>query len=122
MIASLAEPLYTRLRGQVDILLFNPPYVPTEKEEAGMAQNDADIRGSWAGGEDGMAITNLLLDRVEELLSQRGYFYLVALKQNNIAEIQQRMERNYHLACSAVLQRRAGREHLFILRFCRTTS
>lgn len=54
-----------RLRHLVDIILFNPPYVPTDTEEILSAQNDCGISGSWAGGADGMEITNRLLRDVE---------------------------------------------------------
>ncbi|KAJ3567159.1 hypothetical protein NP233_g6550 [Leucocoprinus birnbaumii] len=88
---SFASPLIPRLRHQIDIILFNPPYVPTEYEEAQYAQQDKNIAGAWAGGYDGMQVTNDFLKIVETLLSERGRFYLVALKQNNVPEIQQRM-------------------------------
>ena len=59
------EPLRSRLRHSVDILLFNPPYVPTDSDEADEAQQGANIAGAWAGGQDGMAVTDILLDQVE---------------------------------------------------------
>ena len=58
----LVAPLLPRLLHHVDVLIFNPPYVPTEEEEALNAQVQGDIAGAWAGGFDGMAITNRLLD------------------------------------------------------------
>ncbi|TBU64724.1 S-adenosyl-L-methionine-dependent methyltransferase [Dichomitus squalens] len=119
LLASLAGPLRSRLRHSVDILLFNPPYVPTNSAEADEAQQDADIAGAWAGGQDGMAITDILLDQVESLLSPRGRFYLVAVKQNDIHGICRRMQEQYGLKGEVALQRRAGREHLYVLRFLR---
>jgi len=127
--ASFASPLMSRLRHQVDIILFNPPYVPTGYEEAQTAQQGKGLSGAWAGGHDGMGVTNGFLDVVKN-----GRFYLVALKKNNISEIQRRMleehdlesqVRNQHvlfldlglLLFQVVLRRQAGREHLFILRF-----
>lgn len=65
MTCSLARPLLSRLHHAVDILLFNPPYVPTATDEASGAQSNADIAGSWAGGTDGMEITDRLLQDVE---------------------------------------------------------
>ncbi|KAG6371668.1 hypothetical protein JVT61DRAFT_9383 [Boletus reticuloceps] len=53
-----------RLRRSVDIILFNPPYVPTDREESVHAQGSAGIAGSWAGGLDGMEVTNRFLDNV----------------------------------------------------------
>lgn len=98
----------------MDILLFNPPYVPTDTSEVSSAQSSADIAGSWAGGTDGMEITDRLLQDVEVssfpvfwdtindhsqgLLSPRGRFYLVALKQNNVLSIRSRMLEDFGLS------------------------
>lgn len=103
----------------MDIILFNPPYVPTESEEVLSAQSDRSISGSWAGGTDGMEVTNRLLGDVEALLSERGKFYLVTLERNNIPEICERMFRTFRLQCQIVAQRRAGIENLHILQFSR---
>ncbi|KAI4529029.1 hypothetical protein K525DRAFT_182879 [Schizophyllum commune Loenen D] len=119
--ASFASPLRSRLKHSIDILLFNPPYVPTESEEAYYAQSGMTLPGSWAGGTDGMQVTDLFLPDVPDLLSPNGRFYLVAVKQNNIQDIASRMGA-LGLDCETVLQRRAGREHLFILRFIRRPS
>jgi len=119
ILASLASPLSLRLRHAVDILIFNPPYVPTYSDEADIAQYHAGIGGSWAGGTDGMQVTTTLLQQIEDLLSPSGRFYLVAVKQNDVAGICKRMLDDYGLHSTTVLQRRAGREHLFIVRFSR---
>jgi len=116
----LSGPLSPRLRHSVDIILFNPPYVPTDHDEASYAQDSAGIAGSWAGGADGMEITNRFLDNVGDLLSDRGKFYLVALAQNNIPGIRQKMQNSFHLNSEVVIQRRAGRENLHIVRFSRS--
>ncbi|KAF8633594.1 hypothetical protein AX15_001387 [Amanita polypyramis BW_CC] len=115
--ASLADSLLYRLKNAVDIVLFNPPYVPTDSEEALEAQESHGIEGAWAGGEHGMKITNLFLQVIREVLSPRGRFYLVALKANGIAGIRRRMLVDHGLQSDIILERRAGREHLFIIRF-----
>ncbi len=113
ILTSLVGPLRKRLRRSVDILLFNPPYVPTDTEEADAAQQHGDIAGAWAGGLHGMGLTNILLDQVEvdrqnfhpddsscsfqELLSPHGRFYLVAVKQNDVHGICRRMLEQYGL-------------------------
>ena len=68
--ASFASPLRSRLKNSVDILLFNPPYVPTESEEAYHAQSGMTLPGSWAGGTDGMQVTDLFLPDVPVSLAQ----------------------------------------------------
>jgi len=117
--ASLATPFVQRLRHAVDILIFNPPYVPTYADEADDAQQGADIQGAWAGGQNGMQVTDVLLDQVEDLLSPVGRFYLVAVKQNDVPAIRQRMLDTYGVTSEVVLQRRAGSEYLFVVRFSR---
>ncbi|KAF8679687.1 Methyltransferase [Rhizoctonia solani] len=97
VICNLVRPLKPRLSGQIDVLIFNPPYVPTEEEEAIMAQSQADIAGAWAGGFDGMAVTNRLLDELDSILSPKGCFYLVALKQNDPQGIIARMREQCNL-------------------------
>ncbi|KAJ7456619.1 S-adenosyl-L-methionine-dependent methyltransferase [Mycena latifolia] len=116
---SLADPLLSRLHKSVDIILFNPPYVPTLRDEASGAQSEGDIGGSWAGGQDGMQVTDIFLPQLDNLLAPHGRFYLVAVAQNKIPDIQRRMQRDYALESEVVLQRRAGREHLSVIRFMR---
>ncbi|OSX67848.1 hypothetical protein POSPLADRAFT_1128287 [Postia placenta MAD-698-R-SB12] len=127
ILTSLTGALMHRLSHAVDVLLFNPPYVPTYSDEADDAQHDAGIAGAWAGGADGMQITNTVLQQVEptadqsvqSLLSPTGRFYLVAVKENDVPGIRQRMLDEHRLQSQIVLQRRAGREHLFVVRFSR---
>ncbi|KAG6814024.1 hypothetical protein H0H92_003874 [Tricholoma furcatifolium] len=116
---TFASPLTTRLKHTIDIILFNPPYVPTMEEEMEDAQDARGISGSWAGGADGMSVTDIFLEHVEELISDRGRFYLVAVEENGVPEIRERMLRSYGLQSDIVLKRRAGREHLFVIKFFR---
>ncbi|KAF8350175.1 hypothetical protein F5887DRAFT_418649 [Amanita rubescens] len=95
---SLASGLFYRLKHIVDIVIFNPPYVPTLSEESSTAQMSRGIEGAWAGGNTGMEITNSFLEVISELLSSKGYFYLVALKANDIDGIRQRMHCEVQLA------------------------
>ncbi|KAI9572683.1 S-adenosyl-L-methionine-dependent methyltransferase [Boletus coccyginus] len=90
-------PLLTRLRRCVDVVIFNPPYVPTDHEESLHAQDSAGIAGSWAGGLGGMEVTSRCLDNVAELLSNCGRFYLVALAQNDIPGIRERMREKFNM-------------------------
>ncbi|KAJ7225892.1 S-adenosyl-L-methionine-dependent methyltransferase, partial [Mycena pura] len=117
--ADLAHPLLARLQNRVDIILFNPPYVPTVPDEASTSQTERDIGGAWAGGADGMQVTDLFIPQVAELLSPAGRFYLVAVAQNNIPAIQRRMQEDYSLASQVILRRLAGREYLSVICFTR---
>lgn len=108
-ISSLTGDLCSALRpGSVDVLLFNPPYVPTE-ELPGLptaAQNDPATAQSmsrsakfendsyflsltYAGGADGMETTNRLLDAIPEVLSPRGVAYVLLCKQNRPEDVKE---------------------------------
>jgi release factor glutamine methyltransferase len=77
----------------IELLLFNPPYVETEDEEYENARENHAISASWAGGSNGMRLTNRLLHDLDRILHpQRGILYLVAVKENRPDEIVKRME------------------------------
>jgi release factor glutamine methyltransferase len=147
--------------GLVDLLLFNPPYVPTSEEEEALAQQDRSLSGSWAGGSLGTRLLHSLIDDagrsitspeaasdqqeeeeggicssegetdtaspkrsrrrrrrcggIESILSPQGHFYCVAIRQNDPQDIVRRLEAR-GLGAQVVLDRKAGREHLFIIR------
>ncbi len=56
-----------RLRGLVDLLLFNPPYVVTPPEE----MEGCGISISWAGGRDGRQVIDRFLPQVSLPLNER---------------------------------------------------
>lgn len=107
-------PLKDRLANRVDILIFNPPYVITEKDELGSKS----IPAAWAGGLNGREVMDKLFPMLDSLLSPNGIFYLVCIKPNNIDDIEKTLE-NLGFRMDIVLSRKAGIEYLFILRFKR---
>lgn len=112
VVCDLTTVFTARLRHQVDVLLFNPPYVPTPPEE----MHSTGIEASWAGGVDGREVLDRLLPHVRSLLSARGVFYLVAVKENDPEGIIDELGK-FGLEGKTVYQRKAGREFLSILRF-----
>ncbi|KAJ9120117.1 hypothetical protein QFC22_003015 [Naganishia vaughanmartiniae] len=111
------DPLSARIRAiqGVDILLFNPPYVPTEETELAETQQDGLIGATWAGGQAGMKVTDIVLDMLPDILSVGGIFYLIAVSENNPREICARMQQKGFTA-DVALKRRAGRELLHVLK------
>jgi len=64
ILGNLLDPVEARMAGQIDLLIFNPPYVVTDDDELVATQNGRDIGGAWAGGSLGMAVTNILLEKL----------------------------------------------------------
>lgn len=58
--AVLLQPLRPRIDGTVDLLLFNPPYVPTPEEEI----TRGGIAAAWAGGERGRVVIDRVMPQV----------------------------------------------------------
>ncbi|KAJ9083784.1 HemK methyltransferase member 2, variant 2 [Entomophthora muscae] len=126
----LVGPLMARLSGKIDILLFNPPYVPTESDEVykgGQLEQDTSggvckeaIAASWAGGIDGREVIDRLLPLLPSLLSPDGMAYLVTVNENKPHEIADDIASFLGLKGEIKLIRRAGRERLHIVKLFRS--
>ncbi|KAI0426652.1 methyltransferase domain-containing protein [Xylaria sp. FL1042] len=88
----LAAPLRDR---SVDVLVFNPPYVPTAElpsRRQGIDEEDSYLLAlSYAGGRDGMETTNRLLESLPRVLSDRGCAYVLLCAQNKPEEVKERV-------------------------------
>jgi len=98
-------------RGGVDVLLFNPPYVPTPDEEVG----GSGIEASWAGGEDGRVVIDKFLPLLPLILSPTGRCYLVLVQDNKPAQITKLLSTRFNLKSEIVLRRQAFNESLQIM-------
>ncbi|KAF3273669.1 S-adenosylmethionine-dependent methyltransferase [Orbilia oligospora] len=113
----------------VDILVFNPPYVPTSEHPSlstlrdgkqqkvivnSKSREDYDMEDylfslTYAGGDKGMETTDRLLDQLHEVLSERGVLYLLLCAGNRPPEVLGRvtaMESGWKM--ERVIERRAG--------------
>ncbi|KAL8675141.1 MAG: hypothetical protein Q9168_000512 [Polycauliona sp. 1 TL-2023] len=106
LLTSVTGDLTSAIRpGSVDVLIFNPPYVPTievptafpaqgadgEKQIGLDAESDL-LSLSFAGGVDGMEVTNRLLEQLPSVLNpDRGIAYILLCKQNKPDEVAQRI-------------------------------
>eukprot|EP01084_Bolivina_argentea_P309580 535524_1 len=109
----LATLMGDRLRGEVDVLIFNPPYVPTHLEEV----SDRGITAAWAGGPRGRVVIDRALDLVPSLLSfPNGTFYLVVVEENEPEDIMKRMG-SIGFESQIIGHRKAQNERLSVLKF-----
>lgn len=104
----------TKLQGKVDVMLFNPPYVPTPPEEM---KGDG-LSVAWAGGLKGREVLDRLLPSIPELLSSRGVLYLVVLDQNDPKELASFFFAHGFQA-EMVHKRKAQNERLSIIKYFR---
>jgi release factor glutamine methyltransferase len=140
-LSSLTGDLTTPLRpGEVDILVFNPPYVPTDSVPTFPATQAGHGSGgkvtfeesshllslSYAGGTDGMEVTNRLLAQIPDILSQRGVAYVLFCRGNKPEEVKTCIrtwaateEWNWCAETVGTSGKRAGWEKLEIVRIWR---
>ncbi|XP_073121456.1 uncharacterized protein [Henckelia pumila] len=114
VITDIASGLEKRLNRLVDVLVVNPPYVPTPEEEVG----SSGITSSWAGGENGRIVIDRILPVADKILSDKGWLYLVTLTENNPLEICLQMRRKGY-ASRIILQRSTQEENLHIIKLWR---
>jgi release factor glutamine methyltransferase len=111
-----------RLEGLVDVLIFNPPYVPSELDEVVIPsprriRSDNIVDAAFAGGPDGRYWVDLFFPHVPRLLSPQGTFWLVTIEHNKPQELMTLAHEQYGLKSRIVKRRKAGMELLYILKF-----
>jgi release factor glutamine methyltransferase len=120
--------------GQVDLLIFNPPYVPTPElpqlphEEAKTTttyEDDSHLLSlSYAGGIDGMETTNRLLQSLPEVLNCcRGCAYILLCAQNKPEKVKEQIQSRgsaWAVETVGTTGQKGGWEKLQILRIWRT--
>ena len=103
---------YAPVDNSVDVLLFNPPYVPTPPEEVG----GTSIEASWAGGLDGREVIDRFLPILPQLLKKvTGVCYLVLVEENKPGEIQGIL-REMNLTGEIFLRKKARNEALQVMK------
>lgn len=97
-----------------DLIVFNPPYVPTEDLE----KEDDSINGydlAVNGGKDGREIINYFLEKLPNHLEREGVCYLLVSSLNNPVEIIENLKLK-KLNAEIVSSQKLFFEELFVLR------
>ncbi|AET39310.1 S-adenosylmethionine-dependent methyltransferase Ecym_4245 [Eremothecium cymbalariae DBVPG len=123
-LAPLRMDLTSGIReGSVDLLVFNPPYVPAPSVPS--IPSDDCPQDKWLdlaleGGEDGMIVTTKLLNKLHDVLSHRGIAYILFCARNHPEIVAQGM-RSRGWVAEIVEHRKAGWEVLSVYKFYRQT-
>jgi release factor glutamine methyltransferase len=113
----LASQLLPEMENKIDVLIFNPPYVPTPDEEVG----SNGIEASWAGGTNGRVVLDRALPQIAQLLAfPHGVAYVVVVDDNYPEELAQRMMEIHGIKVVPWARRRARNEFLTILKMTTT--
>ncbi|KAI3635815.1 hypothetical protein MIR68_006453 [Amoeboaphelidium protococcarum] len=134
-----ASSLVQRLRGGVDVMIWNPPYVVSSHEEVVsvdkvLSSQTQSVQGdnrsdqneviwSCSGGVNGRELIDQLFQsqQIETLLKVGGVFYLLAIKQNDIQDLIA-LGRRHNLLGSILIERRAGIEYLYVIKYIRQSN
>lgn len=83
-LGDLATPFLPEMEGKIDVIIFNPPYVPTPQDE--VLGNG--IEASWAGGKDGRVVFDRAVPQIANLLSRPcGVAYVITVDDNKPEEV-----------------------------------
>ena len=108
-------------QGTIDMLVFNPPYVPAfELPNIPTTEEDKTwLDLALLGGEDGMVVTWRLLNELDSILTPEiGVAYILFCARNKPKEVAKIMqEKGWDV--ETIIFRKAGWEELSVLRFIR---
>lgn len=111
----LQSDLFSKIDKNIkfDLIIFNPPYVPSEK--IGGAEQSSGIDVAVDGGKDGSEIINKFIDRLFFYLSDYGVCYLLISSLNKQKKIENRLKEN-HLFFEIVGTKKLFFEELLVLK------
>jgi len=129
--ADLLGSLLPRLAGRVDVLLFNPPYVPTDDDEvisestALRSSSEGLLAAAWAGGARGRRVIDRALPQIAACLTHsencggRGEAFFVLVDENVPDEVMAEALR-WGLDGAIVKRVTAKNERLLVMRLTPT--
>lgn len=82
--SDLFESFPDTLKNSFNIIVFNPPYLPSSKF-IDDSKDRAKIDYSWDGGKKGYEIFMRFLDNVKKFLKKKSYIYYISSSRTNLA-------------------------------------
>lgn len=118
-------------REPFDIIIFNPPYVPSEctpeihNPKASLiskVKEEDIIDAAWAGGDKGRCWIDLLLPHIARYLARHGFLYLIVSETNEPKQLRAWAKESLGLDSQEVLRRKSSLELLYVIKFWRILS
>ena len=110
----LASSLVLEFSRKMDVIIFNPPYVPTPDDEV----SGNGIEASWAGGERGRRVIDRAIPQIAELLSPHGVCYMITVDDNEPEELSAVFDK-LGMLMRPLVRRRAHNEYLSVQKITR---
>lgn len=95
--------LFEAINEKFDLIVFNPPYLPTKEEDL-----------AWDGGKDGIEIIKKFLEEAKNYLEKDGMIYIVLSSLCNIEKLKKLFEKKYKF--EEVLKQNFFFERLYVYR------
>ena len=102
------------IRGPFDLVLFNPPYLPTQPEE----RIDDWLEYALDGGESGRATIERFVDEVGRVLAPGGRILLLISSLTGLTEVL-KLCSGFNYSASVMMQATVEDEVLYVLRIIR---
>ncbi|RLF59291.1 MAG: methyltransferase [Thermoplasmata archaeon] len=78
----IESDLFENIREKFDLIIFNPPYLPSDPLE-----KDDELKIAWDGGKNGREVIDRFIDEVEKFLKPGGRFQIVVSSLSGIEDV-----------------------------------
>ncbi len=102
--------LFSNILESYDVIIFNPPYLPRERDE----KKDIETR-AWNGGKSGREVLDRFLEEVPEYLNKNGRLFLV---QSSLTDLNKTIEKlkNLNFKIEIKERKRFFFEELYVIK------
>ena len=108
-VEAIMGDLFADLDSQFDLIIFNPPYLPSGRDAPGDWQTQA-----WGGGPSGREVIVRFLSQVGNYLTQKGRVLLVISSITGYKEVTQLMHAQFKIV-RAIAERKFFFETLYVV-------
>lgn len=81
----IESDLFSNIKGKFDLIIFNPPYLPSSPLD-----REDELAKAWDGGETGREVINKFIKEAKKFLKPKGRVQIVASSRCGIKEVIQK--------------------------------